>query len=94
MADIVRLHLKELESMLKENNISIEVTDKAVQWLANAGYEPEFGARPLKRVIQRNLVNDLSRKILAGDVKDDHRIKVDVAESGKLTFEPMTAAKA
>ena len=72
--------------MLENNGIAIEVTDKAVQWLADAGYDPQFGARPVKRVIQRTLLNDLSKQILAEEVSKDSRIMVDVKDD-KIVFE-------
>ena len=78
--DIVRLQVKSLQKMLANNNIAIEVTDKAVEWIANEGYDPQFGARPVKRVIQRNLLNDLSRQILSEQVTKDSRIVVDVKD--------------
>lgn len=59
---------------------------KAVQWLADAGYDPQFGARPVKRVIQRTLLNDLSKQILAEEVSKDSRIVVDVKDD-KIIFE-------
>jgi len=61
IVDIVRLQVKSLQKMLANNSITIEVTDKAVEWIAQEGYDPQFGARPVKRVIQRNLLNDLSK---------------------------------
>ena len=78
--DIVRLQVKSLQKMLANNSIAIEVTDKAVEWIANEGYDPQFGARPVKRVIQRNLLNDLSRQILSEQVTKDSRIVVDVKD--------------
>ena len=72
--------------MLENNGIAIEITDKAVQWLADAGYDPQFGARPVKRVIQRTLLNDLSKQILAEEVSKDSRIVVDVKDD-KIVFE-------
>ena len=72
--------------MLENNGIAIEITDKAVQWLADAGYDPQFGARPVKRVIQRTLLNDLSKQILAEEVSKDSRIVVDVKDD-KIIFE-------
>lgn len=72
--------------MLENNGIAIEISDKAVQWLAEAGYDPQFGARPVKRVIQRTLLNDLSKQILAEEVSKDSRIMVDVKDD-KIVFE-------
>ena len=75
-----------LKKILENNGIAIEITDKAVQWLAEAGYDPQFGARPVKRVIQRTLLNDLSKQILAEEVSKDSRIMVDVKDD-KIVFE-------
>ena len=86
IVDIVRLQFNGVKKMLENNGIAIEVTDKAVQWLADAGYDPQFGARPVKRVIQRTLLNDLSKQILAEEVSKDSRIVVDVKDD-KIIFE-------
>ena len=86
IVDIVRLQIKSLQKMLANNSISIEVTDRAVEWIAQEGYDPQFGARPVKRVIQRNLLNDLSRQILAEQVTKDNNIVVDVKDD-HIVFE-------
>lgn len=85
IVDIVRLQLKSLGKMLSSNGIAIEITDKAVEWIAEEGYDPQFGARPVKRVIQRNLLNDLSKQILAEQVSRDSRIVIDVKD-GHIVF--------
>ena len=72
--------------MLSGNSLSVEITDKAVEWIAEEGYDPQFGARPVKRVIQRNLLNDLSKQILAEKVTKDNQIVVDVKD-GHIVFE-------
>ncbi|MBQ9287106.1 MAG: ATP-dependent chaperone ClpB [Bacteroidaceae bacterium] len=82
---IVRLQINNVEKMLKENDITLVVTDKAIKCLAKAGFDPEFGARPVKRAIQRYLLNDLSKKLLAGSVNSEHPIQVD-AENDELVF--------
>ena len=86
IVDIVRLQFNGVKKMLANNGIAIEITDKAVEWLADAGYDPQFGARPVKRVIQRTLLNDLSRQILSEEVSRDSRIVVDVKDD-KIVFE-------
>ena len=86
IVDIVRLQFNGVKKMLENNGIAIEISDKAVQWLAEAGYDPQFGARPVKRVIQRTLLNDLSKQILAEEVSKDSRIMVDVKDD-KIVFE-------
>ncbi len=83
--DIVRLQVNALQKMLAANSITVEVTDRAMEWIAEEGYDPQFGARPVKRVIQRNLLNDLSKQILAEKVIKDARIVVDV-QDGHIVF--------
>ena len=82
---IVRLQVGAAREMLARGGIALEVTDRAVEWIASEGYDPQFGARPVKRVIQRSLLNELSRKILSGEVSRDSRVVVD-AEEGRVTF--------
>lgn len=80
IVDIVRLQAKSLQKMLANNSITIEITDKAVEWIAQEGYDPQFGARPVKRVIQRYLLNDLSKQILAEKITKDNQIVIDVKD--------------
>ena len=75
--EIVRLQAGAVSNMLKENGIELSLTDKAIEFIASAGFDPEFGARPIKRAIQRYLLNDLSKQILAGTVHKDSVIVVD-----------------
>ena len=74
---IVRLQIKSVQQMLQNNGVTLSLTDEAVQFLASAGYDPEFGARPVKRAIQHYLLNDLSKKLLAQKVDRNHPITVD-----------------
>ena len=83
---IVRLQIQGIQKMLRENGITLDITDEAIDLLANEGYDPEFGARPVKRAIQRLLLDDLSKALLAGKVDRNRPIKVD-AKDGKLTME-------
>jgi len=83
---IVRLQVENVQKMLRENGISLEITDEAIDLLANEGYDPEFGARPVKRAIQRLLLDDLSKALLAGRLDRNRPIRVD-AKDGKLTME-------
>ena len=85
IAQIVRLQLTSVKKMLSHNGITLEWTDAAVQLLAQAGYDPEFGARPVKRAIQNLLLNPLSRDIIAGHVHRDRPIVVD-ATNGEIAF--------
>ena len=82
---IVRLQTTSVATLLSESGITLEVTDAAVQFIAQAGFDPEFGARPIKRAIQRYLLNDLSKQLLAGVIDKSKPIKVD-AQDKTLTF--------
>ena len=75
---IVTLQINGIKKMLSENGVELQMTDAATQFLASTGYDPEFGARPVKRAIQRYLLNDLSRKLLAQEVDRSKPIIVDV----------------
>lgn len=79
--DIVRLQINQLRLMLAKNGIQIQVTEDALGWIARAGFDPQYGARPVKRVIQKQLMNELSKLILAGKVNREAPITVDVAGS-------------
>ena len=83
--DIVRLQFERFSRMLKKQNIDIEAGEKAVDALAEMGYDPHYGARPVKRVIQKTVVNELSREILAGSINKDYPVKVDY-DGEKITF--------
>ncbi len=74
---IVKLQFKQLQDTLIEMGISIQATDAALDWLGQLGYDPQFGARPLKRVIQKKVLNELSKQILAGKINKDSNIKLD-----------------
>ena len=82
MASIVTIQLKHLERLLAERNIRLALDQSARDWLAEAGYDPVYGARPLKRVIQRNLQNPLAGLILEGAVKDGETVPVTGSEGG------------
>ncbi|MBE6334458.1 MAG: ATP-dependent chaperone ClpB [Bacteroidales bacterium] len=81
IVSVVRLQVNQITKMLEHNGITMSVTPAAVEWIANEGYDPQFGARPVKRVIQRNLLNDLSKQILSEQVSKDSVIEVDVADN-------------
>ena len=84
MTDIVDIQLGGLRKLLADRKIGLEVNSQALQWLANRGYDPVYGARPLKRVIQRSLQNPLATQLLEGKIKDGDTVEVGV-ESGELT---------
>jgi ATP-dependent Clp protease ATP-binding subunit ClpB len=83
MTDIVEIQLGRLRKLLADRKVELEFDAKALQWLANRGYDPVYGARPLKRVIQRSLQNPLATLILEGRIKDGDTVKVGV-ENGEL----------
>ncbi|WP_412465459.1 ATP-dependent chaperone ClpB [Pedobacter sp. KLB.chiD] len=76
--NIVSLQFKQVQQTLAEMGIEMEASDEALDWLAQLGYDPQFGARPLKRVIQKRILNELSKEILAGKVDKDSKIKLDM----------------
>ncbi len=82
---IVRLQINGIQRMLADNGVTLQLTDSAYDFLATAGYDPEFGARPVKRAIQRYLLNDLSKKLLAQEVERSKPIIVD-CQNGALQF--------
>lgn len=83
---IARLQLDSLTNKLREHNISLVPTENAIEWLAKRGYDPQYGARPLKRVIQRYVADPLSIKLLSGEVQSQERIILDSTDSGQMTF--------
>jgi ATP-dependent Clp protease ATP-binding subunit ClpB len=91
IAEIVELQLARLRARLAERGIALELTDAAKQALAEAGWDPAYGARPLKRAIQRLVENPLALRLLDGEFGDGDTIRVD-AERGELAFEKAEAA--
>jgi ATP-dependent Clp protease ATP-binding subunit ClpB len=77
VASITKLQLQLLAKQLEKNGITFQFTDECVDWLSQLGFDPQFGARPLKRVIQREVLNELSKQILAGKVSKDGVIILD-----------------
>jgi len=99
MGAIVSNQLARLGALLKERDITLHLTDKGKEWLANEGYDPAYGARPLKRVIQREVQDRLAEAILAGDIQDGQTVNVDAGDAGlllvpELEGEPVTPATA
>jgi ATP-dependent Clp protease ATP-binding subunit ClpC len=80
IGQIVEIMLKDLQNRLSERKLKLELTKDAKDWLANAGYDPTFGARPLRRAIERNLENPLSSKILSGEYKEGDTVVVDLVD--------------
>ena len=77
IADVVRLQIRKVQEMIEPQGFKLEVTPQAISYLAQEGYDPEFGARPVKRAIQQLVLNDLSKKLLAGEVTNERPIIVD-----------------
>ena len=85
IAQIVRLQVENIASMLKHNGIDLQLTPKAIDLIASEGFDPQFGARPIKRALQRLLLNELSGKIIARSIDKEKPIVVD-EEGDKLVF--------
>ncbi len=83
MVQIVDLRMKEVEERLSEHGLKVALTDEARRWLAEVGYDPNFGARPLRRAIQKHLESPLSVKLLSGEFKAGDTVRVDVDEEGQ-----------
>ncbi|GHD01245.1 ATPase AAA [Streptomyces violarus] len=88
---ITNLLLDRTRSLVHDKGITVTFTDRAVEWLADHGYQPEYGARPLRRTIQREVDNELSRLLLDGRVEENGRVTVDV-EDGHLAFQTQGSA--
>ena len=82
IAQVVSLQMNAVKKMLEPQGFTLNVTDAAIRYLADAGYDPEFGARPVKRAIQRLVLNDLSKKILAEEVSREKPIVIDANGAG------------
>ncbi|MBR0680347.1 ATP-dependent chaperone ClpB [Roseomonas eburnea] len=93
MASIVDIQLQRLLKLLEDRKVRLELDDKAREWLAEAGYDPVYGARPLKRVIQRNLQDRLAGLLLEGSIKDGDVVRVSASQDG-LEVRPNLAAAA
>jgi ATP-dependent Clp protease ATP-binding subunit ClpA len=83
--DIVSLQLGYLQGLLKQKEITLDVTDSALDWIGEEGFDPQYGARPLKRTIQKEVVNQISKLILSSEVHKGDHIKV-TAKDGELKF--------
>jgi ATP-dependent Clp protease ATP-binding subunit ClpC len=94
MESIVILQMKELQDRLNDHNIAVQITDAARSWLAKEGYDPAFGARPLRRAIQKYVESPLSMELLGGKFKDGAEVIVDVDEKeNKIIFSSSAPAK-
>ncbi len=82
---IVRLQVNKVVGMVAQNGITLHVTDPAISVIARAGYDPQFGARPVKRAIQDKLLNELSKRIISGEINHESPVEV-VAQGDELAF--------
>jgi ATP-dependent Clp protease ATP-binding subunit ClpC len=87
MLKIVDLQMKEIQERLEEQGLQVHLTKAAREWIAKEGFDPNFGARPLKRILQKHIESPLSINLLSGTYKNGDKVKVDLSEDGKgLTF--------
>ena len=82
MSAIVLVQLEQLKKLLEQHKVTLDVAPKALEWLGEAGFDPVYGARPLKRVIQRTLQNSLAQDILSGKILDGQTVSVDANRDG------------
>ena len=92
--EIVKIQFKGIQIMLHQNEITLLATDHAIDWLSQLGFDPQFGARPLKRVMQKKILNDLSKQILSGKVNKDDSIELDVDKKNEFLFRNLKKAVA
>jgi ATP-dependent Clp protease ATP-binding subunit ClpB len=89
MSGIIKIQLERLKKRLHERNISLRLTETAIEFLAEVGYDPVYGARPLKRAIQKELETELARAILSGEIQEGQEVTANVS-AGKIFFEKIT----
>lgn len=83
--DVVSLQIAAIHKMLEENGIDLRVTDDAINYIAQEGYDPQFGARPVKRALQRLVLNELSKSIISGRIDQKRPVIVELRD-GELHF--------
>ncbi|HEY4326707.1 MAG TPA: ATP-dependent chaperone ClpB [Mucilaginibacter sp.] len=88
ITEIVKLQFKQVQNTLAEMGITLEASGEALDWLAQLGYDPQYGARPLKRVIQKKILNELSKQILGGKVDKDSKIRLDMFDNTFVFLNP------
>ncbi|MBK9638811.1 MAG: ATP-dependent chaperone ClpB, partial [Bacteroidetes bacterium] len=91
--EIVEIQFNSLVKMLAANDIKIKMSQPAIDWLAQLGYDPQFGARPLKRVLQKRIMNELSKQILSGAISKEDEIKIDLDKNNNFLFKNNKAIK-
>jgi ATP-dependent Clp protease ATP-binding subunit ClpB len=84
--DIANIQFKDIQQKLSTQGIELNATDEAMDWLAQLGYDPQFGARPLKRVIQKRILNELSKEILIGNIKKEAKILIVLSDKKQFEF--------
>ncbi len=89
--EIVRIQFNGLQKLLEQTQIKITSTENAIEWLSQLGFDPQFGARPLKRVIQKKVLNELSKQILAGKINKNDHIELDVDKRNEFIFRNVKA---
>ena len=90
---IVDIQLERLRRRLAEKRIELELTDEAKRFIAEAGYDPVYGARPIKRMIQKSVETEIARKLLSGEIQEGKKLTVDV-QDGRLSFSSQSAVAA
>lgn len=90
---IVKLQFKQIEKLLAENDIRITATKEAIDWMAELGYDPQFGARPVKRMLQKKVLNELSKQILAGKIQKHGEVVLDVFDKEIVFRQPVETDK-
>lgn len=86
ISDIVKIQFNRIKEMLQQNDINIEITESAIEWISSAGFDHVYGARPIKRLMQKFILNELSKQILAGKVDKEKTITVDYVGGDVLVF--------
>jgi ATP-dependent Clp protease ATP-binding subunit ClpB len=85
VTEIVKIQFNQIQELLAQQHVSIKITEEAIDWLAQLGYDPQFGARPVKRVIQKQILNELSKQILSGKINKEKEIILDMIDN-KFVF--------
>lgn len=93
LKQIVRIQFNHIKDLLAEQGVTLDATDEALVKLSEEGYDPAFGARPLKRVLQRRILNELSKQILSGKIHKDSVIMMELEENGEVVFENISDVK-
>jgi ATP-dependent Clp protease ATP-binding subunit ClpB len=93
LRQIVQIQMNQLTELLKEKDINLHVTAEAFDWIAEAGYDPQFGARPVKRVIQKQVLNELSKALLSGTIDTSKTVVMDIFDTKIVFRKPITEAE-